>query len=195
MHAPSPTSPPPDIYPGHAPAYRRFLPSLASSPLSLAKAITRMCGWSRADDTLARCPSPSSSFNASLTQKWLPYTNFLVASSSPKRDANMARDANFPMILVRRLEREPHHNHLARTFSRHHHLPHPGPAREGAGIMHQGMFATFIGIPDNAIADSIVHSNTRRTPTHNPAKPITPAKTKTKMTPQTQLWNISQRIT
>ena len=150
------------------------------------KRLSRMCGWSRANNTLAHRSPPFSFLNASLTQKWLLPTNLFVASSSLKGNASMVRNASSLTILVQRLEREPHHDRLARTLNRHHHLPHPGPAREGAEIMHQEMFATFIGIADNAIADSIVHSNIKRTPTHSPAKPIPPAKTKTKTTPQTQ---------
>ena len=101
---------------------------------------------------------------ASLTQKCLLlFPRVLVDSSHPEMDVATARNANFRTILARRLERGPHRSRLNEAHNLHLPLEHPGHGQEEAPTLHPETFATFIGIPVNATADSTAHSNTRRT--------------------------------
>lgn len=134
-------------------------------------------------------PSSFSLSTPSLALKWLPLDLIvLVTYSKPKKDAVLARNANFPMIFLQHLEREPGHSHINRTHHHHqllarleretghsclnriHHL-HPLLLYLELGreepVRHQEMSATFIGIQVNATEDSIVHSDTKRTLDHS----------------------------
>ena len=124
----------------------------------------------------------------SLTKKWLLLRpNFLVASSDPRMGVVTGRNANFLMISVQRLEREPYHSRLAGTRHPHLRLLHPELVREGTVTPLREMFATSTGTLVSVTADLTVHLNIRRTPTHSPAAPTLPAGLKMRKTPRTQL--------
>ena len=173
-------------------AYHRLITSVRTFRPFTIMIDPPMCGGSREDAILARCPFSPSSFR-SFVKKWLlPHQKSFVASSDLKGGVVMGRNANFLMMSAQHLEREPSHSRLGKTRHLHLPLPHLEPSRERAVTPFPEMFATSTGTPVSATADLTVHLNIRKTPTHSPAAPTLPAGLKMKRVLQTLLWDFSQ---